>query len=117
MSKKEVTFISHSIVATLDSVFLSIHAGLGRVDLRLRGAAGVGGRAGLESVLEAARDVLEVPHAAGAGGLPPLRLLAPVDCVPSVSCVFPKRNLSIAPLMQGRSFVRWRAIETYTSGS
>lgn len=46
---------------------------------RLRGAARVGGRAGLESVLESARDVLEVPHAAGAGGLPPLSLLGPVD--------------------------------------
>jgi hypothetical protein len=34
----------------------------------------------LESVAEATSDGLEVPHASGTGGLPPLGLLAPVDC-------------------------------------
>ena len=43
-------------------------------------AAGVLGLADLEAVLESARDVLLVPHAASAGGLSPLSLLTPVDC-------------------------------------
>jgi hypothetical protein len=63
--------------------------------LRLRGAAGTGGRTGLEAVLEPAGDVLEVPHAAGTGGLPPLRLLGPVVCfcgTPSQHIVSPSRN-------------------------
>lgn len=34
----------------------------------------------METVGEAAGDGLEVPHAAGTGGLPALGLLAPVDC-------------------------------------
>lgn len=34
----------------------------------------------LESIAEATSDGLEVPHASGTGGLPPLSLLAPVDC-------------------------------------
>lgn len=38
------------------------------------------GHAGLEAVLELARHGLEVARAAGAGGLPSLGLLAPVDC-------------------------------------
>lgn len=33
-----------------------------------------------EPVLEAARDTLEVAHAAGAGGVPALGLLAPLVC-------------------------------------
>jgi len=41
--------------------------------------AGVLGLAVLEAVLEAPRDVLEVAHAAGAGGLPALGLLTPVE--------------------------------------
>jgi len=47
--------------------------------------AGVLGLAVLEAVLEAPRDVLEVAHAAGAGGLPALGLLTPVDCASSRS--------------------------------
>jgi hypothetical protein len=49
--------------------------------LRLGGnAAGALGSAGLEAVLESARDVLEVAAAAGADGLSSLGLLAPVVC-------------------------------------
>lgn len=49
----------------------------------LRGlrALGAGSSAGAETVGELAVDGLEVAHAAGAGGLPALGLLAPVDCV------------------------------------
>jgi hypothetical protein len=47
-------------------------------------ALGAGGRAGAESVAELAVDGLEVSHAAGTGGLPSHRLLAPVDCCVSV---------------------------------
>lgn len=38
---------------------------------------------GLEAVLEATRDILEVPHAASADGLSALGLLAPVVCPPN----------------------------------
>jgi hypothetical protein len=34
----------------------------------------------LESIAEATSDGLEVPHTSGTSGLPPLGLLAPVDC-------------------------------------
>jgi hypothetical protein len=40
---------------------------------------------GLEAVGELSSDGLEVTHASGAGGLPPLGLLAPVVCFPRVS--------------------------------
>lgn len=45
-----------------------------------RDTTGVLGGAFLEAVLELAVDGLQVLHAAGAGGLSPLGLLAPVDC-------------------------------------
>ena len=45
----------------------------------LRGAAGTLGLAGLEAILEAARHILEVAHAAGADSLSALALLTPVD--------------------------------------
>jgi hypothetical protein len=50
--------------------------------LRLGGrAASALGSAGLEAVLESARDVLEVAAAAGADSLSSLGLLTPVVCV------------------------------------
>lgn len=49
-----------------------------------RAASTLGG-AGLEAVGELAGDVLERPHAAGAGGLSALGLLAPVVCGGSVA--------------------------------
>lgn len=55
----------------------SLGGGLGH-DL---GVAGVLGLALLEAILETARDVLQVAHAAGADSLSPLGLLAPVDCL------------------------------------
>ena len=58
----------------------------------------------LESIAEATSDGLEVPHASGTGGLPPLGLLAPVNCG-DVSCM-PVCNLR---LQAGRG-------RTYTSG-
>ena len=48
-------------------------------DLCGLGALGAGGGTGAETVGELAVDGLEVTHAAGAGGLPALGLLAPVD--------------------------------------
>lgn len=45
------------------------------------GTAGTLGLTGLESVLEAAGDVLEVLHASSTGGLSPHTLLGPVDCL------------------------------------
>lgn len=45
------------------------------------GALGTGGSTSAETVGELAGDGLEVTHAAGTGGLPPLGLLAPVDCI------------------------------------
>lgn len=53
-----------------------------------RGAACALGSALLEAVLEFARDALQRPHAARAGGLSPLRLLAPVDYSGHVSKLF-----------------------------
>jgi hypothetical protein len=50
------------------------------VDLSGLGATGALGGAGLEAVREAAVDVAEGAHAAGAGGLAALGLLTPVDC-------------------------------------
>lgn len=44
------------------------------------GATGTLGSTGLEAVLEAAVDIAEGAHAAGAGGLAALSLLTPVDC-------------------------------------
>lgn len=44
------------------------------------GTAGALGSADLESVCEATVDNLQVLRSAGAGGLAPLGLLAPVDC-------------------------------------
>lgn len=43
------------------------------------------GGADLEAVVEAAVDLLEVTHSAGAGGLSALGLLAPVDCIKRTS--------------------------------
>lgn len=54
-------------------------------DLCGLGALGAGGGTGAETVGELAVDGLEVTHAAGAGGLPALGLLAPVDCAALVS--------------------------------
>ena len=51
------------------------------INLLALGTAGGLGGAGLEAVLEAALDVAEVAHSAGAGGLSALGLLAPVVCV------------------------------------
>lgn len=48
--------------------------------LRLLGATGTLGSAGLESVLELAVDRLEVTHAASAGGSSSEGLLTPVIC-------------------------------------
>ena len=48
-------------------------------DLCGLGALGAGGGTGAETVGELAVDGLEVTHAAGAGGLPALGLLAPVE--------------------------------------
>ena len=48
-------------------------------------AAGTLGGTALEAVGELAVDGLEVTHAAGAGGLPALGLLAPVDCAALVA--------------------------------
>jgi hypothetical protein len=45
------------------------------------GATGTLGSALLEAVAELPVDGLEVPHAAGAGGLSPLGLLGPVVCL------------------------------------
>lgn len=44
------------------------------------GATGTLGSTGLEAVQEAAVDIAEGAHAAGAGGLAALSLLTPVDC-------------------------------------
>lgn len=44
------------------------------------GSAGTLGLTGLETVLEAAGDGLEVTHASGTSGLSPHTLLGPVDC-------------------------------------
>ena len=54
-------------------------------DLCGLGALGAGGGTGAETVGELAVDGLEVTHAAGAGGLPALGLLAPVDCAALVA--------------------------------
>ena len=57
--------------------------------LRLRGsgrALGASGSARPETVGEAAGDVLEMSHAAGAGGLPALGLLSPVDYITVNRC-------------------------------
>lgn len=53
-----------------------------RLHLRSRGdgATGTLGSAGLEAVLEPPGNVLQVAHAASAGGLSPLALVAPVVC-------------------------------------
>lgn len=48
--------------------------------LLLGGATGTLGLAGLEAVLEAAGDILEVARAASADSLSALSLLGPVDC-------------------------------------
>lgn len=48
------------------------------IDLLALGATSALGGAGLEAVLEATVNLLEVPHAAGTGGLAALGLLAPV---------------------------------------
>jgi hypothetical protein len=50
------------------------------VDLRALGATGTLGGTSLEAVREAAVDVAEGAHAAGASGLAALGLLAPVVC-------------------------------------
>lgn len=47
------------------------------------GATGTLGDTGLEAVVEAAVDLLEVAHSAGTGGLSALGLLAPVDYMKS----------------------------------
>lgn len=44
------------------------------------GATGTLGGTGLEAVQEAAVDITQRAHAAGAGGLAALGLLTPVDC-------------------------------------
>lgn len=44
------------------------------------GATGTLGGTGLEAVKEAAVDIAQGAHAAGAGGLAALGLLTPVDC-------------------------------------
>lgn len=54
-------------------------------------------RAELEAVLELAWDTLKRSHSAGAGGLSPLRLLAPVVCHGSVS-QFPSCPRLVRPL-------------------
>ncbi len=51
----------------------------------LKRGLGVLGYTGLEAVLEAAGDVLEVLRAAGANGLSALGLLAPVVCSHQIS--------------------------------
>ena len=50
------------------------------LDLGALGATGALGGTDLEAVREAAVDVAERAHAAGASGLAALGLLAPVDC-------------------------------------
>jgi len=62
------------------SYFVSLHPSFCITPRCLKGSFRVLGHAGLEAVLEAAGDILEVPHAAGADGLSALGLLAPVVC-------------------------------------
>jgi hypothetical protein len=78
-------------------------------DLCGLGALGAGGGTGAETVGELAVDGLEVTHATGAGGLPALGLLAPVDCAALVR----------EALEDGMSFCSNRAVReiTYTSWS
>lgn len=61
-----------------------------------RGAARALGCAGLEAVLELAGNGAEVPHAAGADGLPALGLLGPVVCFPHHTCQ--PSSVSLCPL-------------------
>lgn len=66
-------------------------------------ATGALGSALLEAVLEAARDGLERAHAAGTGGLSPLRLLAPVDCSSVLALRSPVRDDRFG----GRGYCWW----------
>lgn len=89
-NKKRVVPCSYDFFSTLGYTFPSLGCSFRFVLLRgllalALGAARTLGDAGLETVLEAAGDVLEVAHAASADGLSPLGLLAPVDCVSNVS--------------------------------
>ena len=91
--------------------------------LALGGTAGGLGGAGLEAVLEAAVDVAEVAHSAGAGGLSPLGLLTPVDCFQQkrfVSFTIPLQGGAgmISIIDQARETTLYRSRGTsYTCGS
>jgi hypothetical protein len=70
-------------------------------DLCGLGALGAGSGTGAETVGELAVDGLEVTHAAGAGGLPALGLLAPVDCAALVARPWRMECLSVRVEQRG----------------
>lgn len=89
------------------------------------GGASALGKAGLEAVPELSRNVAEFAHATGTGGLSPLGLVGPVDCI-SHFC-----QLYLFPFIQRQCLKQLAALasdgifvvlsigssETYTSGS